>query len=156
LNLLAEGTVNLFVLAEPQEIHFSIFGDRHVLLQDKHHHPTEKKWVWFIECPSLVRHLRLRVEELFSRARQISATSFDSFLSSLYAYETAEIARNLLQPRELPLVAYLNGIDEDQQRAAVKRLDAIGFVAEQVDANGRSCYELTGSGTQWLRDIYET
>jgi hypothetical protein len=150
IGLLAQGVVSLYLLIKPQDIHFSVFGQRHVLLQDRHHHPTEKKWVWFIECPRLAEHLSLLVDSLFGKARRISASSFDSLLSDLYSYETVELARMLSRIGEL-ILAEQPGSPEERRR--LKTLSSMGFVAGRSGSSGRLIYSLTNSGAEWLDNM---
>jgi len=100
LALAAQSVVRIYRLSKPEEVHFSIFGDRFVLLQEPHHHPTEKKWVWFLECRALAAALRPRLEQLFAQAAPIDPRAFDEILDWLHEYETFEEVAALAQATE--------------------------------------------------------
>jgi hypothetical protein len=88
LELAARRLIRICRLAQAEDVHFSIFGDALLLLQERHHHPTAEKWVWFVESPALVTALRPRLERLLSEAVTIDPLSFDEILDWLNDYET--------------------------------------------------------------------
>jgi hypothetical protein len=161
LALAAHPVVRIYRLPEPEDVHFSIFGDRLVLLQEPHHHPTEEKWVWFLESRALAAALRPRLEQLFARAVPIEPAEFDEILDWLHEYETFEALAELVEgsgadqgaidadpAADLPARA-VDGAASDvttvgrDRGATCTRLVALGF----VEPGGLA---LTARGRAWF------
>jgi hypothetical protein len=100
LDLAARGKIEICLLDEPETIHFSVFGDQFVLLQDRHEHPQAKKWVWYIESSNLVMELVPRVKSAFEAATPLDRLGFLAILEWLYDYDTANTVRQLALQRE--------------------------------------------------------
>lgn len=146
-HLLASGETVLFALEEMEEMHFSIFGSSHVLLQEKHDHDTHTKRVWLIESQALRNALAPTVERCFQRAVEVSSRTFAGFAGLLSDALHLEI-----------LFASRAGdrISEDRQvelsnawgtsfAVAIDDLRTVDFLEGEGD-----CYRLTKDGGEFL------
>jgi hypothetical protein len=83
----ASARIAIYRLRRAAPVHYSLFANDLVLLQDKHRH-NEPKRVWFIESPGAVAALEPRLEEAFVDAERIPAQTFANLLDWLYRSET--------------------------------------------------------------------
>jgi hypothetical protein len=101
LELAARQVICISKLPQAEDVHFSVFGDSLVLLQEPHHHSTHKKWVWYIESPMFADLLRERLEQLFARTVAIEPRSFDQLLDWLHEFETFEVLTEIAETEDL-------------------------------------------------------
>lgn len=146
LSLAAASDVFVRVLEQPEPIHFSLFGDDFVLLQDRHHHPTAEKRVWFIRSAALAEHLTPRVSQLWNAASAIPALTFADVMNQLHDYETIAVATALLKGENHELYEF-DYCDRLRVQDALSLLSEIGF-AERSDLAPK--YMLTPIGEAWV------
>jgi hypothetical protein len=101
LELSANRTISISRLPASEDVHFSVFGDALVLLQQPHHHPTHKKWVWYVESRELADRLRGRLDQLFASSVPVDPESFDRLLNWLHEYETFEVLTEIAGTEDL-------------------------------------------------------
>lgn len=94
LTLCAEGAVRVVVLPGPAPVHFSIYGDDRLQLQESHEHPSERKRVWYLQSHVLVRELRGQAAALVAQSRPLLSTSFDSLLQWLFSPRLSDVVRS--------------------------------------------------------------
>lgn len=145
LDLVADAEVNLYSLPRQEEMHYSIFGDRYVLLQAKHPHGQHTKSVWFIESKPVYSRLTTRAHKTLERARYIPASIF------------SELTLSLSSPSALHVLFYLveKSISKEEQSRQLEDLDvsrnvfldleAAGFVSEVEDF-----LQITSEGENYL------
>jgi hypothetical protein len=143
--LASEGIVEIFVLAKPANVHFSLFSDDLLLLQDEHTHPQTQKRVWFIRSASLVGQLQPRVEEMFSTARRIRRESFSSILDWLYDYDTVSLVEQAAAGEK---GLDITSLGEDA-REDISRLTAMFFLRP----TSRTTFTVTTRSQQWLSKL---
>jgi hypothetical protein len=86
-------------LAEPEEMHYSVFGDKYVLLQAKHEHGQRVKEVWFAESAPLNRILTERAKGIIGRGMYLPPSIFKELTLSISS-ETALCALSILDERK--------------------------------------------------------
>lgn len=124
--LARRGSLRIFVLREPAEVHFSTFGSDRVLLQQRHPHPSEKKWVWYFRSRELVDLLQEQAEARFETGRLIPPTSFGALLQ----WMASAGVRSIVDGDGVPAEArdLLRSIDVERlMRAGFVRRDEAGL-----------------------------
>jgi hypothetical protein len=139
LALVAERVVTVFVLERPETVHYSLFGEEFVLLQEQHEHPRNEKWVWYLRARGLVEKLQPRVSTLLEEAQELSASDFAAALEWLYRHDSVSSMRRLRDGGGLSMDG------GEAQAAGLAHLRAIGF----VDVGGA----LTAVGSRWLEEL---
>ncbi|RYD75892.1 MAG: hypothetical protein EOP84_17635 [Verrucomicrobiaceae bacterium] len=140
LCLISEGAVRVSATPSLEPVHFSVFGDKGVLLQSKHDHNMHKKFVWLIEDAQLNDHLRRSAEHSKSRATYISAALFRDALSSISSLRTVDC---MIELREGKGTSRL-------RPEALSALKAIGYVKSRAGT-----LILTNSGSSFLANALE-
>jgi hypothetical protein len=142
LELAASRLIRICWLAHAEDVHFSIFGHDLVLLQERHHHPTAEKWVWYVQSAALAEALRPHLDRLLDGAVTIDPTSFDEILDWLNQYETFIALRTLASGQRA---------DTDLgDRAVSDRPDTRLLALGLTEQDGGS---LTSLGREWLERI---
>jgi hypothetical protein len=149
LSLAAAKEVCIRVLQQAEPIHFSLFGDSLVLMQDKHTHPTVEKRVWFVESSALVEHLTPRVAKLWEDALPIPVLTFDDALNQLHEHETVAVA-TAMSNATMGEVPEVEGLNEAQVRDALTLLAGFGFATLR---GGTKEYVLTVQGKAWAEHL---
>lgn len=150
MELAARRLIRICRLARAEDVHFSLFGEDLLLLQERHHHPTAEKWVWFVRSAPLVAALRPRLVRLLAEAVTIDPLSFDQILDCLNDYETLMALSSLAAVGGTgPQSA--DGLPESvgsslSADAGDSRLEELGLIAP--DGAG-----LTSLGREWLERI---
>lgn len=138
--MVASGSVALVRLAEPAPIHYSLFGDDLVLLQDRHEHPSDLKRVWLVHSQDLHAELKPKAKAYLERGRRLDRAAFDAMLESIHSPEAIDLASDL----------EANESVERQASVEANALIAFGFV--RSDENRLL---LTESGRAWLGCLTE-
>lgn len=144
LSLIAEGAVDVRVMRAPAPVHFSLFADDRVLMQDEHHHPTKKKWVWYLSSLELAERLRPVAARAFEEAKPLRPDDCRVLLHWMYSYDVYATLQAVKAGD-----AHVAG-DVDNPDAVTAELEELGFVAGSGGAVG-----LSRLGRQWL-DEYES
>ena len=125
VSLAATGQVGMFVLARPADIHYSVYGSSRALLQERHHHPSEKKRVWYVKSRPITAELAEQATATFDAATCIPPQSFDTLRRWMFSREL------------LPLVGatkltagLLDGVS-----AHVERLEELGILERDPDSD---------------------
>jgi len=119
-HLLGDREVILYGLFDCEEMHFSLFGDRYVLLQEQHDHNDHVKSVWFLESMEIRSALIPRVEKCITHSKEIPARIFRDFTDSLS------------DPLHLDLLFCLNDEKSIQLRHLDKRYSSFGISVEKI------------------------
>lgn len=143
LALAADGHVAIHVLSRPEPIHFSLLGDEHVLLQDRHDHPLPRKTVWYLRSSELVTELEPKVEAVFAEATLIDPRSFRTALQWLSDYESTTVLANLRSGKALT-----TGLDPEEADEVAERLAELGLVDR-----GDNEFALSKLGSTWLEAL---
>jgi hypothetical protein len=89
INAIANQSVDILSYDTLNEIQYSLFANKYVLLQEAHNDLAESKRVWLLESASINQALSNRAEIFLQKAIDIDETIFKEFttnLSSLIAY----------------------------------------------------------------------
>ena len=150
LALGAEGVIQILRLPSAEDVHFSVFGEELVLLQGRHHHPTDAKWVWFIRSHELADALHERSVELFSASRRIGPEGFNEVLDWLHDYEPFEAVEAIAAGES---GEFRNSLARDTRvehaadaASVLGRLVAMGLVHPGATS-------LTTLGRQWAQEL---
>jgi hypothetical protein len=140
LDLAARGHVEINILAQPEDVHFSTFGDRYLLLQDKHEHPQPKKWVWYIESRETVARLEPHVAKAFADANALKPVSSLAILEWLYDYDTTTVVNALAHDEQIR-----DELVNERKPEILRRLEQIRFLQEDGSLAPRA--------VAWLEDV---
>ena len=134
LHLIVNGYVQIYATPQMEPIHYSVFGDGYILLQSKHAHDIEQKYVWLLEDRALNRFLRERAERSETKSKHIPAISFRDATSRIYG-----------TPALNALMAIAKGSSIEIDPSYFRALRAIGF----IKGRGGSV-SLSRSGAEYL------
>lgn len=142
LTLIADGVIEVRVMPEPTPVHFSVFGSDRVLMQSEHHHPTHKKWVWYLRAPDLADRLRPIAEVVLKKSDLLRPDGCAALLHWLYSYD---------------VYAVLLSMTGDDRRDDVQDPDVVAAELEDLGFLVRTESTLTLSrlGRQWV-DEYQS
>lgn len=104
INAIGNGAVDMMASRHTDKLQFSVFGDRYVQLQGRHHTDAKTKMVWLLDAPRLNEHLVERAENILSRAADVRESWFSSFALKL---------NGILSTYILRLAASTPGIDRE-------------------------------------------
>ena len=150
LNLIGEAIVDVRAYDTLDKIQYSVFGNRYVLLQEKHEDPVPKR-VWLLKSLRLNEHLTDRAFRMSCEAHDIPEALFRRFSSRLNGITARLLLKALAAKRD-------RASDAEVLTDALQRFDpeaglvledliAIGFV-NRVTSNSLC---LTKTGEQYLR-----
>lgn len=83
IDVIAKRSVNLLAYNTLDEIQYSVFGDKYVLLQEKHSDNATSKRVWLLESEGVNSHLTERAKGFVAAAADIDEGLFREFIVNL-------------------------------------------------------------------------
>jgi len=132
---IANKAVNLFALDLMEEVQYSVFGHKYVLLQEKHADKATSKHTWLLESEALNSLLCVQADELIRRAASVDEGIYRRFTQSL----TGTAAKRILSllksggnnaSRSALCADELVKDFSDSPEEVVEALKVMGFVAE--------------------------
>jgi hypothetical protein len=158
INFIGDAFVDVRAYNTLDEIQYSVFGNRYILLQEKHSDEGNSKSalpkrVWLLESRTLNEFLTARAINIADKSKDIPETLFKRFLSNVNGVTAQNILARLA--RSNGSVSRDEVIDEALQEfdpeAAddLKALEAIGF----VKSDKPTMLTLTGDGFQYLEAL---
>lgn len=153
-SLIGNDLVDVYALNTQNQIQFTVFGDRHVLLQGQHHdEPTgtrAKKRVWLLKSEALNGAFTELAQKLRDQAAEMPDALFKRFTSSVHSIASKEIIRRLLkahEPQHIEKIIDSKLLSFDPDTATkLEALKAMSFVSHDNDtinitADGRAYFE---------------
>ena len=80
---IANRSVSLYALDTSNEIQYSVFGYKYILLQEKHDDLATQKHTWLLESESLNAELTLKAENYIKKAKKIEEENYRKFTQDL-------------------------------------------------------------------------
>ena len=80
---IANRSVNLYALDTSEEIQYSVFGNKYILLQEKHRDGVRKKHTWLLESESINSMLTVKAEELIKQSKDVDEGNYRRFTQNL-------------------------------------------------------------------------
>lgn len=146
-HLFASGATALYMLPKAENMHFSLFGSKYVLLQEEHDHDAHVKRVWLLESERLRDALLPRVERCFKRTTELTSRLFHNFVGMLSDSLHLEILHEFHRPEGASPELFdeqcsLFGTSFDE---VIGNLAAVGFLRV---THGRT--EITNDGREFF------
>ena len=79
----ANRSVNLYAMDTIDEVQYSVFGNKYVLLQEKHPDKATVKHTWLLESEELNHQLEKRAEKLISKSKDVDEGNYRRFTQNL-------------------------------------------------------------------------
>ena len=158
MRLIGDQVVDVRAYNTTDEIQYSVFGNRYVLLQEKHweevwSHKSKPKRVWLLRSAHLNEFLTAKAMKIANVAADIPETLFRRFSARVNGI-TSRIILNTLA-RNGVCTSIANVIDKDLEHfdpeasRELEALKAIGFVSDAKE--GQLC--ITPSGEHFLSTV---
>jgi hypothetical protein len=157
MNLIGEAFVDVRAYNTLPEVQYSVFGNRYVLLQEKH--PDEKdssapfpKRVWLLDSERLNAFLTTRALDIVAKAKDIPETLFKRFFARVSGATTQNILARLAREGPIHSEALLDKdlLAFDPQAAEdMELLQAMGFT--KADDSSQVC--ITQDGRQFVEAL---
>jgi hypothetical protein len=80
---IANRSVSLYALDTSNEIQYSVFGYKYILLQEKHDDLATQKHTWLLESESLNAELTLKAENYIKKAKKLEEGNYRKFTQDL-------------------------------------------------------------------------
>lgn len=80
---IANRSVSLYALDTSNEIQYSVFGYKYILLQEKHDDLATQKHTWLLESESLNAELTLKAENYIKKAKKLEEGNYRKFTQEL-------------------------------------------------------------------------
>lgn len=80
---IANRSVNLYAMDTSNEIQYSVFGDRYILLQEKHSEKTTQKNTWLLKSEKINSILTVKADNLIKASQRVDAGNYRKFTQSL-------------------------------------------------------------------------
>lgn len=88
---IANRSVNLFSLDTSNEVQYSVFGNKYILLQEKHKDLATKKHTWLLESEALNAELTIKAEEFIKKSKRLNEGNYRKFTQDLNSISSQRI-----------------------------------------------------------------
>jgi hypothetical protein len=149
IDVIAQRAVDLRAYDTLDEIQFSVFGGRYILLQEKHSDAAPKR-VWLIESEEINATLSEKAREFSARAVDVDESWYRDFSLNLSGMSARRMLLALRDGARMPsdeLCALAEGLSSTAPRDALDALDAMAFVKN--DASDK--WHITAAGENFLK-----
>jgi hypothetical protein len=148
-DVIAERAVDVRASNDEKEIQYSVFGNRYVLLQERHADTAKAKRVWLLECQKLNEALTEHGEQLLNQSTDIDGGWYHGFVSSLGGLAARSVLGKLADGKALEV----GQLDDKRLREfgassleSVDALKTMGFA--RIDEQGR--WTISPSGKEYF------
>lgn len=154
MNLIGEAFVDVRAYKTADEIQYSVFGNKYVLLQEKHLDDADcgaasPKRVWLLNSEKLNAFLTARALSIIEKSKDVPETLFKRFFAKVSGVTAQNILARLMKEGLIHEEGLLdkNLLEFDPQAAGeMEILKAIGFIAK----NDQSYVRITPEGKQFV------
>lgn len=150
--LIANRSVNLFALDTSDQIQYSVFGHKYVLLQEKHEDKAREKNTWLLESEAINSILTVRATQLVKKARPVDEGDYHRFTLGINSVAARRFLSLLNKRGPLDAESLLNdNVATDfceSTEATLESLRVMGF----VDRNSKGVVTITTSGGEFFHD----
>ena len=146
---IANRSVNLFTYDTSNEIQYSVFGDRYILLQEKHESGAKSKATWLIESETINSTLADRAESIINGSVDVDGSDYREFSRQLNSIASKRILSLLCDGVSSTDNLLNDDIVKDYSESPIFALNAIetmGFVRK----NSEGVVEITDSGKDFI------
>lgn len=130
-DLLGDAEVNLYALREYEKIHFSVFADKYILLQEKHPPSTRVKDVWLLESRRLNKILSSKAKKIMNRAEYLHQSIFKELTLSISSLSALHILFLLYDNKKMMKEELCHQLEDLKSfQDSYMNLEAAGFIEE--------------------------
>lgn len=103
---IANRSVNLYALDTSDEIQYSVFGHKYILLQEKHLDRATNKHTWLLESEALNAELTIKAEEFIKKSKDVDEGNYRKFTQDLNSVASQRFL-NLLSQNSMNILELL-------------------------------------------------
>jgi len=128
---IANRSVSLYAFDTSNDIQYSVFGSKYILLQEKHDDRIAIKHKWLLESESINSMLLMRAEELIKKSKDIDGGNYRKFTQNVNSIASKRFLA-LLSKTDLPIEKLI--IDEiakdfvESTQEILENLIIMGFI----------------------------
>lgn len=154
VDVIGDRAVDLRAASTLDQIQYSVFGKKYILLQAKHQDLAPAKQLWLIESERLNDALTEKAKALFDAASEVDERGYRQFISALSGMASRIALRRLAESgsvsRRQISEEDLMPFEEDAPEA-IATLEAVNFVKPEPG----DLLRITDAGIQYLRLLQE-
>lgn len=147
---IANRSVNLFALDTSNEIQYSVFGHKYILLQEKHKDRARNKHTWLLESESVNSLLTEKADELIKQSIDVDGGNYRNFTKNINSIASKRYLSLLSKNDSMPIEKLLSDhIIKDFSESPEEILDTLkvmGFVRLM----GTELMKITGAGREFI------
>jgi hypothetical protein len=136
IDIIAKRSVNLLAYNTFNDIQYSVFGHKYILLQEKHDDKAINKRIWLLESEAINGILVERGRQLLSRGRDVNEGLFRDFTLNLSGVASrwclTKLEKKSIGKDELFSDPFLRDYAENPQ-GSFNALKIMGFIVENTD-----------------------
>lgn len=149
---IANRSVNLYAFDTSNEIQYSVFGNRFILLQEKHQDRARKKHTWLLESESVNQFLTDKAEKLIKASKDVDGGNYRKFTSNISSIASKMILSALskssfLSAEKLLLDSHINDFTETPHEI-IESLNVMGFI-ERI--NNTDLIKIAQAGREFIK-----
>ncbi len=147
---IANRTVNLYTLDTSNKIQYSVFGNKYILLQEKHEDRAETKYTWLLESEALNAELAIKANEIINDAKDIDEGLYGKFTQHIGGVSAKRILTLLNKDNKLCMdQLYRDSIVKDFTDNVEKIIDSLKIM-KFIDEVNSEYVKITKSGREFL------
>jgi|GEM_PF-6882308 hypothetical protein len=148
---IANRSVNLYALDTSDEIQYSVFGNKYILLQEKHKDRAKNKHTWLLESELVNSFLTARANELIKKAKDVDEGNYRRFTKNISGITSKRFLSILREGNNVSIENLL--LDEiandftDSPEEIIESLIIMGFVKSE----NNDLTQLTEAGREFIK-----
>ena len=147
---IANRSVNLYNLDTSQDIQYSVFGNKYILLQEQHKDKAETKHTWFLESEALNAELTIKANLFIKKSNNIDEGHYGRFAQNVNGIASKRLLRMLnkkILSKETLLQDTIANDFTDSIEDIIESLKIMNFINENSTNNS---FNITTSGKEFL------
>lgn len=149
---IANRSVNLYASDTLNEIQYSVFGNKYILLQEKHKEKIREKHTWLIESESVNTTLSMRAEELIKKSQDIDEGNYRRFTQNINSIAARRFLLLLKDNDSLPNENLIeDGIANDFTESVQEVLESL-IIMDFIKPIANGLVVITDSGREFIDD----
>ena len=149
---IANRSVRLYALNTSNEVQYSVFGHKYILLQEKHKDRVKNKNTWLIESETINTNLLMMAEEKVNISKRIDAGNYRKFTRNINGIASKRFLSKLKSKTHIPIDILLDdniaNDFTDSPHEILDTLNVMGFIKFQND----ELVQITQSGREFIDD----
>lgn len=149
---IANRSVSLYAFDTSNEVQYSVFGNKYILLQEKHENRITDKHTWLLESKSANSFLSIKAEELIKKSKDIDEGNYRRFTQNINSVASKYFLSILCKTHSLPIEKLITDDTASDFTESTQEIIDTLIIMNFIKLDENESVIITDSGREFIND----